>query len=198
MKVTILNQTVYFGMQVPLSSFPKLLQDHLKENPTTPDIERFGTNLAATNFFENDTREFVKKVCEWGGYSGIAGRVLKQNSITDICNGLREASSILTTGKSVADALMRVNKLRSLGTPFFASKHLRFLQPDLCGVFDSILDEVLPYSFDPAGYSDFCTDCSAVAKELAAKGVSNPRMRVGGGWYVADVEGALYTFALQL
>ncbi len=197
MKLTILNQTVYFGIQVPLSSFPKLLQDHLTKYPTTPDIEKCGMDLAAKNFPENDTKEFLEKVCYWGGYSGVGGRVLKQNSIKDICTGLREATSILAAGQSVADALTRVNKLRGLGTPSFASKHLRFLRPDLCGVFDSILDEVLPYSFDATGYSDFCADCAVVAKQLAASGIANPATRAGGAWFVADVEGALYMAALQ-
>lgn len=194
MPVTIINGNAYFGIQVPLSSFPAYLQAFLNKYKNTPGIETLGANLAVQNFPQPGTEDFVKKVCgEWGGYPGIGGRVLKRNSISDICQAFRDATSILSTTKSVADALIRVNKLRDLGTPSFASKHLRFLRPDLCGVYDSMLDEVLPYSFDAAGYSDFCDDLASVARDLVANGISNPT-RQGGAWFVADVEAALYEF----
>ncbi len=193
MPVTITNGNAYFGIQVPLSSFPGYLQAFLNKYPNTPNIETLGANLAVQNFPQPETKDFVKKVCEWGGYSGVGGRVLKRNSISDICQAFRDATSILSTTKSVADALIRVNKLRALGTPSFASKHLRFLKSDLCGVLDSILDEVLPYSFDAAGYSDFCDDLTSVSQDLVANGIGNPT-RQGGDWFVADVEAALYEF----
>src|SRR5712692_1861976 len=125
MPVTITNGNAYFGIQVPLSSFPGYLQAFLNKYPNTPNIETLGANLAVQNFPQPETKDFVKKVCEWGGYSGVGGRVLKRNSISDICQAFRDATSILSATKSVADALIRVNKLRALGTPSFASKHLR-------------------------------------------------------------------------
>jgi len=191
MPVTIISGSAYFGLRVPMSSFPGYLQGFLEKYPSTPEIETLGVNLAVQNFPLQATKNFVTKVCEWGGYPGIGGRLLKRNSLSDICQAFRDAASILSTTKSVADALGRVNKLQGLGSPSFASKHLRFLRPDLCGVLDSILFEVLPYSFDTAGYSDFCGDLTSVAHNLTANAISNPT-RKGGAWFVADIEAALY------
>jgi ADP-ribosylglycohydrolase len=196
MPVTITNGNAYFGIRIPLSSFHGYLQAFLKNDPNTPNIETLGAKLAVQNFPEAETKDFVKKVCEWGGYPGIGGRVLKGNSISDICEAFRDATSILSNTKSVTDALIRVNRLHALGSTSFASKHLRFLKPDLCGVYDSILNKVLPYSFDAAGYSEFCNDLSSVAQDLMAKGISNPT-RQGGAWFAADVEAAIYAFVTQ-
>jgi hypothetical protein len=69
---------------VPLSSFPGLLQTFLNKYPSTPGIEKLGAALAERDFPEKETTEFVRKVCEWGEYPGVAGRVLKRNSTQDI------------------------------------------------------------------------------------------------------------------
>ena len=147
--------------------------------------------MARQDFPADDTAAFVKAVCKWGGYPGIGGRVLKDNAITTICSTLREALSSLAIGPSTAKALTQMNVLRGLGTPSFASKHLRFLRPDICPVLDSILCDALPYSFDPDGYSDFCDDCASLTKALASSGIPNPN-RKAGIWFAADVEAALY------
>jgi Holliday junction resolvase RusA-like endonuclease len=92
----------------------------------------------------------------------------------------------------VGRALGEVNKLHILGTPSFASKHLRFLRPDVCPVFDSVLREALPYSFDADGYDRFATDCTQLSDILRARGIENPRERQHGQWFAADVEAALF------
>ena len=198
MSLSILSGTAYLGVQIPLSSFPDLVREHLRENPATPNIEQLGTQLAAQNFPQKETAEFIREVCEWGNYAGTASRVLKDNPIAAICQSLQAATSILATGNSAAKALTQVNAIRGLGSPSFASKHLRFLRPDICPVFDSVLQEVLPYSFDPDGYADFCDDCASLTKTLAGSNFNNPRTRQGGVWFAADVEGALYMFARRL
>jgi hypothetical protein len=206
MSLTVVDQNAFFGVKVPLSSFPDLLETFLGKDPDTLEIEKLGASLIADDFPEPQTKEFVTSVSKWGGYAGVGGRVLKRNAITDICFAFRKAASILANTKSVVDALDRksvedaldqVNKLHGLGTPSFASKHLRFLRPDLCGVLDSFLYEKLPYSFDKAGYSEFCGDCSSLANQLAMQGISAPPGR-SSGWLVADVEMALYEFVVEL
>lgn len=198
MSLTIINGSAYLGLRLSLCSFPKLLQAHRAENPTTQEIEQFGQELAQQNFPEQETTKFVKQVCEWGDYPGIWGRVLKNNPIATICQALRDALASLATGPSTAKALTQVNALSGLGSPSFASKHLRFLRPDICPVLDSILHDVLPYSFDPDGYSEFCEDCRLLAGALAERHVGNPIVRQNGVWFAADVEGALYMFAREL
>ena len=198
MSLTILNGSAYLGLRLSLDSFPQLLQAHRDENPTTPEIEQLGQELAQRNFPEDMTTDFVRRVCEWGDYPGIWGRVLKNNLIETICQALRDALLSLATGPSPAKALTQVNALSGLGSPSFASKHLRFLRPDICPVLDSILHDLLPYSFDPDGYSEFCKDCRLLAKALAERRVANPIARQHGVWFAADVEGALYMFAREL
>jgi hypothetical protein len=113
----------------------------------------------------------------------------------EIAEALRRASSSLNE-KQLVDALTHVDKLRFLDVSF-ASKHLRFLRPDICPVFDSILHDALPYKFDAGGYSDFAKDCESLARVLAANQIRNPRQRPGGAWFVADVEGAVYMLATR-
>ncbi len=79
----------------------------------------------------------------------------------------------------------------------FASKHLRFLRPDICPVFDSYLHDALPYTLDASGYSDFANDCAWLAHQLGANQIPNPRQRAGGVWFAADVEGAIYMLATR-
>jgi hypothetical protein len=194
--ITISNGNVFFGSRItiPVTAFPQLLRDHLIENPSTPTIERLGQRLGEIDFPRDETAEFVRQVCNWGGYPGIAGRVLKNNRIDQICGALRGALSDLEAG-SVFKALCRVNAISGLGTPSFASKHLRFLRPGICAVFDSILRDSLAIPFDPAGYHRFCADCASLARALVVNQIPCPASRDGGTWFAADAEGALYIFA---
>jgi hypothetical protein len=193
--LTVLNGTAYFALPILLKDFPQLLRDHLNENPTTPQIESLGEQLIQLDFPPDKTTEFVKLVCgEWGGYPGIWGRVLKNNAITTICETLRTAVSFLAVG-NISAALTKVNELDGLGEVSFASKHLKFLRPDICVVFDSILHDALPYTHDPRGYAGFCDDCASLARVLTANQIPNPRARKGAIWFASDVEAAVYIFA---
>jgi len=187
------NDSVFFGIQVPFARFTALAEAHARANPDTPSIEVRGKKLIADNFPEPEIEPFVRAVCRWGGYEGIAGRVLRRNRRAQICVALREAASrIAETTPNVRAALESVNRLKDLGTPSFASKHLRFLFPEHCPVFDSLLQEALPYSFDPEGYGCFARDCSALATELSRRKVANPWSRRNGLWFAADAEAVLY------
>jgi hypothetical protein len=193
------RENVSFGptISIPADAFPDLLRSHLTENRTTPSVEALGRRLLESDFPEKETLQFVNDVCYWGGYSGIAGRIVKNNTSARIRDTLRAASSQLRAG-SVFRALSCVNELSGLGTPSFASKHLRFLRPDMCGVFDSVLRDELGIPFNPGGYHDFCGRCRSVAEALSAGGVPCPAARDKGAWLVADAEGALYMYARSL
>lgn len=194
--IAISDGTVHFGsrIQIPALEFPRLLRDHLTENPSTPAIEQFGKKLGEMDFPQEETAQFVMNVCTWGGYPGIAGRVLKNNKIDQICGAFRGGLSDLKAG-SVFKALCRVNTISGLGTPSFASKHLRFLRPDMCAVFDSIPRDSLAIPFDPSGYHQFCADCTSLARALVTNQIPCPASRDGGAWLAADAEGALYIYA---
>lgn len=182
-----------FCTEIRFADFPRLLKAHLASDSTTPDVESLGRNLVANNFARTDIAKFVKAVCGWGRYAGIGGRVLKSNSPQSIAAALRNAVRHLNcTPPAFAAALDEINKIKCLGTPSFASKHLRFLRPDLCPVFDSILREALPYSFNSKGYAMFAQDCVAIAETLRAKKIANPQERPQGLWFAADVEAAIF------
>ncbi|MGA8510738.1 MAG: hypothetical protein WB762_34435 [Candidatus Sulfotelmatobacter sp.] len=194
MPLTIINGSAYFTLAVPLKDFPQLLRDHLKENPDTPEVESLGAELVRADFPADKIAGFVTGVCKWGGHEGIRGRVLNRNTSVEIGDALRKASASLAKGR-LADALTQVNEINSLGDVSFASKHLRFLRPDICPTFDSILRGSLPYPFDAQGYAAFANDCALLARALAENQIANPRQRKSGAWFVADVEGAVYIFA---
>jgi len=197
MPVQVFNGNAYFAIPMPLADFPQLLTDFLNENPDTPQIETLAAQLAQSNFPAHSMDDFVTRVCEWGGQQGIRilSRILRHNTDTEIADALRNAFSSLGQGHLV-DALTYVDKLRFLDVSF-ASKHLRFLRPDICPVFDSYLHDALPYTLDASGYSDFANDCAWLARQLGANQIPNPRQRAGGVWFAADVEGAIYILATR-
>ena len=195
----IRNEQVFFGLVLPFADFPALVDAHLKAFPRTPAIEASGQHLCEAGFPEGPLESFVKDVCSWGNYAGIAGRVLKRNSLPDIRAVLiRAVAELDGDTPRYGAALHRVNTLNGLGEPSFASKHLRFLRPQHCPVFDSLLREGLPYSFDPEGYAQFAADCRELAHALKQAGVNNPRNRPQGVWFAADVEAAVYAHVTGL
>jgi len=186
---------VFFGINVDITSFEQLALEHFNNEPSTLKIETLGSSLIDEDFPLAGTHHFVKEVCRWGNYSGIAGRIFEGNADTAIATALRDAVGILGNPQgNVSAALTRVNRLRSLGTPSFASKHLRFLDPCKCPVFDAVLRQFLPYSFGPDGYALFAADCVRLAKTLTQKRMPNP-WREDGVWRAADAEAALWTWA---
>ncbi|MGI9338254.1 MAG: hypothetical protein ACR2P4_07095 [Gammaproteobacteria bacterium] len=147
-----------------------------------------------------EIKKFVPDVCTWGGYSGIAGRVLKNANIR---KAFGEALKFAKDGKQDA-AICSLLVLNGLGISF-ASKHLRMMSSRTCVVFDRILQENLPYPSDVSGYREFCRDCVQLAKLLNARGVKYPQKelqdacnkdgiatKVRAKWRAADVESAIF------
>lgn len=80
----IRNEQVFFGLVLPFADFPALVDAHTKAFRRTPAIEASGQQLCEAEFPEEALASFVKSVCAWGNYPGIAGRVLKRNSLPEI------------------------------------------------------------------------------------------------------------------
>ena len=78
----IRNEQVFFGLVLPFADFPG-----------TPAIEASGQQLCQAEFPEEALASFVKSVCAWGNYPGIAGRVLKRNSLPEIQTVLKRLPS---------------------------------------------------------------------------------------------------------
>ena len=192
------DYSVFFGIDIPLADFESLALRHSQLVAGTLRVESEGRRLVDADFPENGCAQYVRSVCAWGGYPGVGTRVIRGNPPQAISEVLRAAHAALQSGHpDLASALRTVNGLKGLSTPSFASKHLRFLAPRLCPVFDDYLHTVLPYSFGPRGYSEFAADCAVLASELTRRGAANPWSGRGGEWYVADVEAAIYQWARE-
>jgi len=199
MPLLVTQESAFFGTSIPLSSFRDLLAAHEAKYPTTREVERQGAALRLEDYPDTNVSDFVRAVCDWGGYSGIGGRILKRNTIEHIVSALRSASKFLEHEMpDFTNAMASLNSLNSLGTPSFASKHLRFLRPDICPVFDSLLQEALPYSFDATGFAQFSGDCISLAGTLTKSCSAKLSHRPNGEWYAADVEAAIFAYVTDL
>jgi hypothetical protein len=144
-------------LSVDLDQFPDLARKHRKLCPDTPDVEALGLKFVLDGFPEADVINFVRRVCRWGGYAGIAGRVSRDARPPAISAALR-AGYNLAIGGSPGNGLRAINGLRGLGISF-ASKHLRFLIPQSAVVLDSVISGRLGYSMSIEGYESFLADC---------------------------------------
>ena len=205
MYMKLIDDQAYFGVSFDLKSFPELIQAYRNKNDNTkktPDIEEQGRNLIAKPIDDFSTVEkFIMSVCEWGGPSGarVRGKVLKNNTDERIVSVFEKVRQIfIQQNPDVAKALSEMISLNGLGESF-ASKHLRFMLPEECPVYDSVLCRLLPYpshlshSRDqyPGGYANFAKDCKIVGEELQSMGINNP-VRNSGTWFVADIEAIIW------
>ena len=188
------NNTITFpNMTLSFHEFPSFVVHHLKKAEGTQQLELEGIHLQSNDFTVAELEHFIRHVCRWGGYPGIAGRILKQNRIESIQTQFIRATNILSASiPDVQSALEAVNHIRQLGSISFATKHLRFLRPDVCPVLDSLISKNLGYSLIPTGYKQFSGDCSRIAETLQMYAIRNPRNRDNSRWFAADVEMALF------
>lgn len=181
-----------FGWRLSLSEFPRLVTRHLEVVRGTREIEAAADALVRADFPDTDLTKFVSRVCMRGGYGAIAGRILRDNTLSDIRLALQGALAELDAPiPDLASALKHINAVKGLGTPSFASKHLRFLRPAVCPVLDSFVAGSLGYAFTPSGYARLGSDCQAVAASLKSLGLLNP-MRDSDEWLVGDVDMVLF------
>ena len=181
---------------ISLSRFAELLQIFILREPSTIEIEQYGIGLRNNNFeSEREVREFVQRVCNWGGYAGIGTRIIQKNSSELIIGALRSATAQLSMeSPDVGVALQSLNTLKDLGQVSFASKHLRFLFPAVCPVLDSIISERMFYPNDVDGYRRFVNDCGLIANTLTLERVLNPISQRSNSWHAGDVEASLYAY----
>jgi len=189
-----------FGIAVPLAFFPELYRRHQRENPDTAYIEAEGRQLRLADFPEVQVWGFIERVCIWGGKTGppVFARIVKDSAV--LREALSKAARMLDNGQAgCLDAMKTIKQLKGLGKTdeclSYASKILRFIRPELCPAFDSVLQGRLPYPGNATGYGEFSSDCRILAETLAENGVENPRKdRKRGLWFAADVEAALYAY----
>jgi hypothetical protein len=184
-----------WGTVIRLDEFPQLLvrfQQHVPSRankPTTSRIEQIATELAKDDFHEPDLQMFIRTVCSWGGYEGIAGRVIKYNRIEQLITVFRTAYQQAQNGE-VVEALEALQQIKHLGSVSFASKHLKFLAPERAVVLDSIISNRLGYPMNSVGYGDFLATCHTILKYIDA---ANLKYTGWGarGWRISDIEMAI-------
>lgn len=180
----------FYRFEINLAELPDQLSTFIEKNPDTREIEDLGLELVASGFKRELTSKFIKRVCTWGRYAGIAGRVILRNGLEVAARTLNEAHQCAKVG-DLDGALHSLLQLKGLSVSF-ASKHLKFLSPDKAVVLDSIISENLGYPLKPSGYREFVDDCANV-RDRAAK-ASIPYTGWGpSGWRVSDVEMAIFT-----
>jgi len=165
--------------------------------PGTLELEQNGQALQEGGFQDGDLRCFIRRVCAWGGYAGIAARVIANNDLDAIRGHFVDAVQILSTNApGVREALNAITAVHGLGVSF-GSKHLRFLRPDLCPALDGNISETFGHALDVQGYRCLSQDCLKIADKLRECGVKNPMNRPDDTWFAGDVEMALFAFAQE-
>lgn len=153
------------GFTVSYAEFTQRSRSHLNRVSNTRGLETAGIALRG-NLTTGPLDRFIGEVCKWGGYPGIAGRVRRDNRANHILRQFQLAITQINANAPAA-ALSAINGITQLGTPSFASKHLRFLAPDQCGVLDALVrDSLGEYSWDAAGYGSYCADLQALATHV--------------------------------
>jgi hypothetical protein len=194
MPITIQDSTVIAGpTTIPFIDFPKWHAHHLNRYSTTPALEQEGSTLMQADFGFTELDHFIRGVCKWGRRAGIAVRVRNANGEDTITKNFREAVEVLSGNTNPEEAPMKaltcLNRIKCLGRPSFASKHLRFLRPDICAILDSLQSRNLQYRLKAEGYREISNDCRAVAAHLNREG---PQLPSGRQWGAADAEMSIF------
>lgn len=186
------SKSIIIGPKFEFVEFPVLMRKHMQRFPGVAGLETEAAALVEVGFRFPEVENYIRNVCRWGNFAGVGGRVIKNNSADEVQAAFADAYAMLNvTSSGPSSALARINMIHGLGTPSFASKHLRFLRPDVCPVYDAILTDKLPYTFDPDGYAKFSADCTSIASGLNAVSIENPS-RPDKLWLAADVEAAMF------
>ncbi|MBL8887443.1 MAG: hypothetical protein JNK16_12350 [Phycisphaerales bacterium] len=185
---------VFANRRLPAARFPELIGQFLKGNPKTASIERASKALATNGFPVNDVQTFILSVCRWGGKSGsrVWGMVRK-NDPAAVAAALKKAASAFDKPNvSLADAMHSLNQVKGLGAISYSSKVLRFLSPERCATFDSLLAADLGLPATAQSFETWSHDCSTVASQLNSLQLcaAPPHSSV---WRTADVEASIFT-----
>src|SRR6266849_5754677 len=117
------NDLVAGSRRVPIRLVTQLVELHLAKVEGTQALEASGLLLRSARFASDRLPQFIREVCKWGGYAGIAGRVLKNNSLEMIRSRFVQAVAALDARGDPAarnvEALEAVNELHGLGRPSF-------------------------------------------------------------------------------
>lgn len=115
-----------------------------------------------------DSLQLCIDVCKWGRGARVLGNLQRHYPGGALGNRVHEW---LTTAHAMTplDAIKAGDEIKGLGVSF-ASKHLRFLDPDRFAVLDDVLSLGLGYALNPVGYQLFMEQLAEFRDSLVAKG----------------------------
>jgi hypothetical protein len=137
-------------------------------------------------------------IADWGGNQrGIKQRLLRNNSEREVRQATQKAIRHLD---NPADALRSMLDIKQWGLTY-GSKTLRCISPENYPALDqklrkAISKALLPTIYDGnissmiSGYLEFLNICRDIERQVRA-----PGPRLGGVWFLADIEMALFQFA---
>lgn len=187
-------------------NFPAKVLSHLRHCPSTPRCEELGSRLNTLLLEGTGTDQhicpFIREVCEWGGKTGnrVRGTIQKGYNGVSITTHFTAASKALSVVRidsppdvlegGLTRAIHEITEIYGLSTSY-ASKMLRFLRPDVAGVFDSVISGITGCDCNEINFARCSVDCTMVAHRLTAAGVVNPRTD-SLLWRAGDVDQALF------
>jgi len=175
---------------VRLDELARLLKAFNQREPNTRTIELQAERLVKGEFQSaHDLRDFIAAVCKWRGHEGIAGRVLRANTESQLRSSFRSAHSHTIAHDNLA-AVKSLLGLNGIAVSF-ASRHLKFLSPDNAVVLDSIISKRLGYEMTTEGYQAFLTDCRRILQKANSSSLDYPGWG-RDGWRVSDIETAIF------
>lgn len=196
------------GGLLPYAHFPARVNSHLKMCPTTPTVETMGAALTAKLIAGTATPaelwSFIRSVFDWGGKTGnrVRGNMQKNYNASftmiqfaaaaSALSAVSAASAPAALQTSLKSSISAINLVHGLSTSY-GSKMLRFLRPDISGVFDSVISGYTGFSCDERNFASYAVDCLTVASNLGAAGIVNPRNGTTT-WRAGDVDQALFAF----
>lgn len=146
-------------------------------------LELTGANLDCSDAAA--VREFSYQVVERWGRSGRVWGNLKRFHGKDGIGVVIGEWLAACRDASILEAITGGIAIKGLGVSF-ASKHLRFLDPDRFATLDDVLCKGLGYALNPAGYSLMLQDLARLRDEHALP------------YRVADIESGLFVLIRQV
>lgn len=194
MPIAIIDGSMNFvRLSMTINEFPVYLARGIANAKTdTQTVEDEARYLVKNNFRDDLTEAFVRSVCLWGNRAAISGKVLMHNDLEEVSDTLRRALEQTKIGE-VQCALRTIMSINGLGVSF-ASKHLKFLDPERHVILDSIISENLGYPRDDegVGYAMFVSDCKEALKIVRENDTSYPESAPAKEWRISDIEMAIY------
>lgn len=179
------------GPKIRLTAFPKLFKEHWNNDESTRSVEICAKQFVKEGMPRERLLGFMRMVFGWGGSRNVGNNFMNLNegNIIFVRKQFLESHKYLTKGDDKG-AIESLTAIDGLGVSY-ASKHLKFLNPNKAVVLDSLIARGLGYKLTEAGYVEFVGECRKWRDLLNQKKIKCCRTPQGR-WRVSDVEMAVF------